>query len=317
MPVSDLKSAVPEGFDSPIALPRTPEQEREWQEANRLWWESHPMRYDFSDRIQAAEFSREFYQEIDTRFFSDVREFMPWKSIPFDSLIDFESLRDKDVLEIGVGNGSHAQLISASSRSYTGIDLTNYAVRSTSERLRQFELAGPNVKVTRMDAESMDFSDESFDLVWSWGVIHHSANTRRILEEVHRVLRPGGVAITMVYHRSLWNYYVFAGLFSGVFQGTLLKTFSLHKTRQRIIDGAIARYYSIPEWKALTSDLFTVEEIKVHGSKSELIPLPKGRLKAALKSAIPDSFGRLVTNRCKQGMFLVSTLRKPAASSNR
>jgi len=274
------------------------------------------MRYDFTDRIEAEEFSKEFYQEIDERFFSDVKTFMPWSSIPFDPLIDFASLPNRDVLEIGVGNGSHAQLISEAARSYTGIDLTEYGVRSTSERLRHFGLNKPNVKVIRMDAEQMDFPDNSFDMVWSWGVIHHSANTRKILEEMHRVLRPGGIAITMVYHRSIWNYYIFSGLFSGIFHGTLLKTLSLHKTRQHIIDGAIARYYSIPEWKALASDFFSVEEIRIYGSKSELIPLPDGRLKTRMKSLIPNSWSRLLTNRCRMGMFLVSTISKPLGITN-
>ncbi len=273
------------------------------------------MRYDFSDRIQASEFSKAFYREIDARFFSDVKTFMPWKEIPFDPLIEFASLHDKDVLEIGVGNGSHAQLLSSFAQSYTGIDLTDYAVKSTTKRLQHLDRKGPNVKVTRMDAEKMDFPDESFHLVWSWGVIHHSANTRKILEEIHRVLRPGGVAITMVYHRNLWNYYIFAGLVGGIFQGTLLKTFSVHKARQQLIDGAIARYYSIAEWKALAGDLFSVDEVKIYGSKSELIPLPNCKLKAAAKALIPNSFSRLLTNRCRMGMFLVSTLKKPDASS--
>lgn len=312
MPVSDLKSIVPKGFDNPIALPQTPEQGREWQEANRLWWESHPMRYDFTDQLEAKEFSKEFYHEIDRRFFADVKTFMPWSAVPFDPLIDFASLPDRDVLEIGVGNGSHAQLISAAARSYTGIDLTEYSVRSTTERLRHFGLDSPNVKILRMDAEQMDFPDNSFDLVWSWGVIHHSANTRTILEEIHRVLKPGGIAFTMVYHRSIWNYYIFSGLFSGIFHGTLLRTLSLHQTRQRFIDGAIARYYSISEWKALVSDLFSVAEIRIYGSKAELIPLPNGKAKALVKTLIPDGVARLLTNRCKFGMFLVSTLKKEA-----
>ncbi|HXM35267.1 MAG TPA: methyltransferase domain-containing protein [Pyrinomonadaceae bacterium] len=312
MSVSDSKETVPQGFDNPIALPRTPDQERQWQEANRTWWESHPMRYDFSSAIQAEEFSREFYREIDERFFADVRTFMPWREIPFDPLIDFASLRDKDVLEIGVGNGSHAQLISSYPRSYTGIDLTEYAVRSTNLRLRHFNGDKPNVKVLQMDAEKMEFSANSFDLIWSWGVIHHSANTRRIVEQIHRVLRPGGVAITMVYHRNIWNYYIFAGLFGGVFRGSFLRSWSWHKARQQMIDGAIARYYSIAEWQTLVSDLFSVEDMSVFGSKSELIPLPSGKLKAVAKVFVPNSVGRLLTNHCKLGMFLVSTLRKAA-----
>lgn len=310
MSVADLKPTIPEGFDSPTALPRTPAQSQEWQQANRGWWENHPMRYDFSSKVQAKEFSEEFYREIDARFFSDVRTFMPWQHIPFDPLIDFESLKDKDVLEIGVGNGSHAQLISPFTRSYTGIDLTDYAVLSTTKRLEIFKDVKANTKIIRVDAEKMDFSSESFDFIWSWGVIHHSANTRRILEEMHRVLRPGGTAVTMVYHRSFWNYYIFSGLFSGIFHGTFLKTLSLHKTRQRTIDGAIARYYSVSEWKALVCDLFSVEEIRIYGSKAELIPLPNSKAKALIKTLIPDWVARLLTNRCKFGMFLVSTLKK-------
>lgn len=313
MPVSDLKQSIPEGFDGPTDLPDTPEEHQIWQEANRAWWESHPMRYDFSGKIQAEEFSVEFYREIDRRFYSDLKEFMPWKNLPFEGLLDFDFLPRQDALEIGVGNGSHAQLISQRAGSYTGIDLTDYAVEATTQRLQQLNgnQGKRNVKILRMDAEIMDFPDCSFDLVWSWGVIHHSADTRKILEEIRRVLRPGGVAITMVYHRSFWSYYIFAGLFGGLAHGTLLKTLSFHRARQKMIDGAIARYYSIGEWRTLTSDLFHIEEIRIYGSKAELIPLPNGKLKAILKSITPNILSRFLTNRCRMGMFLVSRLRKP------
>lgn len=270
------------------------------------------MRYDFTTRVRAEEFSEDFYREIDERFFSDVRTFMPWRKIPFDPLIDFHSLRDKDILEIGVGNGSHAQLIAPFTRSYTGIDLTEYAVKSTGRRLELLPTNGDQAKTTvlRMDAESMDFSNNSFDFIWSWGVIHHSANTRKILEEMHRVLRPGGRAITMVYHRSFWNYYIFAGLFGGVLRGRMPNRNLAHQARQELIDGAIARYYTRSEWRDLASDLFTVEAIKIYGSKSELLPMPSGRVKDLLRSITPDALARLLTNQCKFGMFLVSALRK-------
>jgi ubiquinone/menaquinone biosynthesis C-methylase UbiE len=310
MSVSDIKQTVPEGFDDPTALPRSSDQNKRWQDANRSWWESHPMRYDFTQGVGAEEFTKEFYREIDARFYSDVKTFMPWQRVPFDPLIDFSSLKDKDVLEIGVGNGSHAQLLSEYAGSYTGIDLTDYAVKSTSRRLELLDEPRPHGSVMRMDAEEMQFADNSFDFIWSWGVIHHSANTRRILEQMHRVLRPDGTATTMVYYRNFWNYYIFAGLFAGVIQGTLWKTKSLHQTRQKFIDGAIARYYTIPEWRELVCDLFSVEDVKIFGSKSELLPLPSGRIKNTLQSLLPDSAGRLLTNNCRMGMFLVTTLKK-------
>jgi len=315
MSVADLKQTIPPGFDTPTALPQSDVQGEAWQQANRAWWENHPMRYDFSARVQAEEFSEEFYREIDSRFFSDVWTFMPWKSIPFDPLIDFPSLKNKDVLEIGVGNGSHAQLISPFTRSYTGIDLTDYAVLSTTKRLWVSDSFNVNTKIIRMDAEKMDFADKSFDFIWSWGVIHHSANTRKILEEMHRVLRPGGRAVTMVYHRSFWSYYIFAGLFGGLLRGNLPKHGLVHNARQQLIDGAIARYYTRSEWRTLVSDLFTVEDTRIYGSKSELLPMPSGRLKDALRSLIPDSGARFMTNQCKMGMFLVSTLHKRATGS--
>ena len=99
MSTSKLKSGVPAGFDNPIALPSTPAEEREWQEANREWWEQHPMRYDFSETLGVEEFSRQFYDEIDKRFFADAATMTRSRKVPFDQLIDFDSLKDKDVLE--------------------------------------------------------------------------------------------------------------------------------------------------------------------------------------------------------------------------
>jgi len=265
------------------------------------------MRYDWKDKICAIEFSKEFFEEIDNRFFLNVREYMPWKKLPFDHLIDFQSLCDKDILEIGVGNGSHAQLLARFARTFAGIDITDYAVRCTSERMRCFGLNGT---ILRMDAENMQFADNTFDFIWTWGVIHHSSNTRRVLEEMHRVLRPGGQAITMVYHRNLWNYYIIGGFFMGVLKGNLLRTRSLHATIQQSTDGAIARYYSIREWKSLVSTLFGIERVMVFGSKPEIIPLPGGKVKKILMAFIPNRLSRFLTNRCKMGSFMVSVLEK-------
>lgn len=296
---------VPGDFVGPTSVPVDPERHRAWQELNRSWWQDHPMRYDWKEGIGYPEFSREFYEEIDRRFFSNVREFMPWQNVPFDTLIDFEDLCNKDVLEVGVGNGSHAALLARHARSFTGIDLTNYAVRSTTARLKSFGLPGV---VNQMDAEQMLFADRSFDFVWTWGVIHHSSDTRKALKEIARVLRPGGKAVTMVYHRSAWNYYLVGGLIHGILRGRLFKTGSLHKTVQLQTDGAIARYYSAPEWRALAEEFFRVDSVRVFGSKAELLPLPGGRMKQFLARMIPASLGRFFTNTCGLGSFLVSTL---------
>jgi ubiquinone/menaquinone biosynthesis C-methylase UbiE len=266
------------------------------------------MRYDWRQPVQAEEFSQEFYQEIDRRHFADAARYIPPRKNPFDKLIPFERLKECDVLEIGVGNGSHAQLIAPHCRTYVGIDLTNYAVMSTR---RRFEIFGLNGDIQRMDAESMVFPDESFDFVWSWGVIHHSSNTEQILREINRVLRPGGTAVIMIYHRSLLYYYVFNGIFRGILGGDFLKIRSLHNLIQLHTDGAIARFYTTREWRVLVKKYFVLLNLSVKGQKSELFPLPASRLKETLMKWVPDSCSRFILNTLGQGSFLISSLSRP------
>ncbi len=301
-----LKEEIP-GFDSPTDLPQDDSRRQQWQEQNRSWWNEHPMRYDWKEPIRFEEFSTEYFQEIDRRFFSVVRNFMPWQKIPFDPLIDFESMAQYDVLEIGVGNGSHAQLLAQHAKSYTGIDITSYAVKSTSERMKRFGL--DKATIIEMDAEKMEFDNNSFDYIWTWGVIDHSANTQRILEEMTRVLRPGGCATVMVYHRGWWNYYLVGTVFHGILRGGLFRTGSLHKTVQEVTDGAFSRYYSSVGWRTLASEFLKVETTQICGQKTDLFPIPGGKFKSALMGAVPDTICRFLTNRCHMGGFLVSTMR--------
>jgi SAM-dependent methyltransferase len=297
---------VPAGFSRPTALPASLDEQREWQNANRKWWESHPMRYDWKDGIRYEEFSKEFYAEIDRRFFSAVELYAPCKKIPFDWLIDFDSLKTRDVLEIGVGNGSHAQLLAGHARTFTGIDLTEYAVKSTAERMHVFGVAGT---VLRMDAEQMQFLDNSFDFILDLGRYSPRANTRKILEEMHRVLRPGGEALVMVYHRTFWEYYV-QGAMLAILSGQIFKREALHESIQRRTDGAIARYYRRSEWEQLVSDLLVIKDVRVYGKKAELVPLPAGKLKDLLVGMVPNFFSRFLTNKCRRGSFLVTRLVK-------
>jgi SAM-dependent methyltransferase len=294
------------GFDSPTQLPGSDEQRRQWQSANKTWWESTPMRYDWRTELSPAPGSKEYFAEIDRRFFSAAEKFLPCKEIPFDRFISFAELAHKDVLEIGVGQGSHAQLLAPRCRSFTGIDLTEHAAEMTAKRLKVFGLPG---QVLRMDAEDMKFADQSFDFVWSWGVIHHSADTRRILEQMNRVLRPGGTAAVMVYYRSWWTFY-FCGFLRRIFQRQFRGQGGLHRIAQAATDGAIARYYSTRDWRAATAGLFAIDAIEICGLKTELVPLPHGGLKRAVESWLPDGLARFLLRRMRMGSFLVARMRK-------
>jgi len=110
----------------------------------------------------------------------------------------FDYARDLDVLEIGVGLGADHQRFAEAGARLTGIDLTNRAVEHTKNR---FDLLGLRSDLRVGDAEALPFADESFDVVYSWGVLHHSPDTPRTIDEVWRVLRQGGTAKVMIYHK--------------------------------------------------------------------------------------------------------------------
>jgi ubiquinone/menaquinone biosynthesis C-methylase UbiE len=277
---------------------------------NKKWWESNPMRYDWNESVPHEEFSKPFYQAIDERFFAASANMFASNTTPFEELIDFKVLKDKSVLEIGVGNGSHAQLLANHCKDFTGIDLTDYGVHSSSKRMNVFNVE--NAKILQMNAEKMVFPNNKFDFVWSWGVIHHSANTANIVQEMHRILKSGGSSTVMVYHRGYFNYYFIGFLFHGILKGSIFKTLSLHKTMQEATDGAIARYYRPSELaKLLEQKGFVVDKMSVYGNKIELLPIPAGKFKSVLNKLLPDFIARFFTHYCRMGSMLVATFHKP------
>ena len=113
-------------------------------------------------------------------------------------LARFEEAKGLKVLEVGVGLGADHQRFAESGAELYGIDLTERAVEHTRRRLESFNLAS-NLSVG--DAEKLDFPDESFDLVYSWGVVMCSPDTPQAVSEIFRVLKKGGSARIMIYNK--------------------------------------------------------------------------------------------------------------------
>jgi SAM-dependent methyltransferase len=111
---------------------------------------------------------------------------------------EFPSAQGEKVLEIGVGLGADHQRFAQAGAHLTGIDLTARAVAHTRRRLALFNY---DSALSTGDAENLQFPADAFDTVYSWGVLHHSPNTPKAISEAHRVLRPGGVAKVMIYHK--------------------------------------------------------------------------------------------------------------------
>lgn len=111
----------------------------------------------------------------------------------------FEEGRGLNVLEIGVGMGAdHLEWARHGPRRLIGLDATRRALEHTHSRLT---LAGFSPELLHADAEQLPFRSETFDIVYSWGVLHHTPDTPGTIREVFRVLRPGGIARVMIYHR--------------------------------------------------------------------------------------------------------------------
>jgi ubiquinone/menaquinone biosynthesis C-methylase UbiE len=104
----------------------------------------------------------------------------------------------RDVLEVGVGMGAdHLLWARSKPRQLAGVDLTDRAIEFTRARI---QAGGLTSDLRVADAEALPFKPASFDLVYSWGVMHHSPDTAACFREACRVLRPGGEARIMVYH---------------------------------------------------------------------------------------------------------------------
>jgi len=110
----------------------------------------------------------------------------------------FGGAKEKRVLEIGVGLGADHQRFAEAGAELWGIDLTPRAIEHAR---RRFLVLGLDSNLSVGDAENLSFDDSQFDIVYSWGVLHHSPDTPKAVLEVWRVLRPGGVAKIMVYHK--------------------------------------------------------------------------------------------------------------------
>jgi ubiquinone/menaquinone biosynthesis C-methylase UbiE len=162
------------------------------------------------------------------------------------SFARFEEGAGRDVLEVGVGMGAdHLEWARSRPRSLTGVDLTPLAVEHTRARFAAF---GFDSRLQVADAERLPFADESFDLVYSWGVLHHTPDTARAIGEVWRVLRPGGTARVMVYHRHslvgdlLWLRYA---LLAGKPRRTLAEVYAEH------LESPGTQAFTVPEAREL------------------------------------------------------------------
>jgi ubiquinone/menaquinone biosynthesis C-methylase UbiE len=281
----------------------------ELKERVREFWQQHPCGTKFSD---AAMGSREFFERVEEHRYE--------KEWHIPSAANFAGARGLKVLEIGCGLGTDGAQFARAGADYTGIDLTEAAIDLAR---RRFVLAGLRGSFHVSDAENLDFADGSFDLVYSHGVLHHTPDIEAAVSEIHRVLKPGGRAVVMLYHRGSYNYRVGIRVLRRAGAG-LLKSergirivnrltgepvdslrehaatlkdangnFSTAELLNQSTDGAgnpLARVYSRREARDLFKD-FREVELRAYFLNKRFIPLIGNLLPRSIESALASRWG--------------------------
>ncbi len=197
----------------------------------KSYWGREPC--DF--RLGKAKDSFLFFEEIARKRY-ELEPFIP-------DLVNFSQGKGRRVLEVGIGLGVDFLQWIKNDAWAVGVDLTSQAIRLSREHLDVRGIPREAYSLFQADAETLPYRDHSFDLVYSWGVLHHTPRTEIAFQEAFRVLAPGGTLKAMVYHVPSWTGWLLwlrFGLLAG-------KPFSGVKD-------LISRYLESPGTKAFTSE---------------------------------------------------------------
>lgn len=156
----------------------------------RDYWNSRPCNIKHSKKRIG---SKEYFNEVETR------KYFVEPHIPI--FADFKKWKGKRVLEIGCGIGTDAINFARAGADYTGIDLSKESITLAKKRFDIFGLKG---QLIVMNAEEMDF-ENTFDLIYSFGVIHHSPNPRKIIESAYKASKKNGELSLMLYAKNSWK----------------------------------------------------------------------------------------------------------------
>jgi SAM-dependent methyltransferase len=149
---------------------------------------------------------RERFQGDYEKFFTDYDRFRYQNERHLSACIDALEVAHKQVLEIGLGEGADSERLIRQGAYWSGVDLTAESVERVRTRLTLRQL--PYRDLRQGSVLDLPFADDTFDMVFSHGVLHHVPDIRQAQGEIHRVLRPGGELVIMVYARWSLNYLV-------------------------------------------------------------------------------------------------------------
>ena len=207
----------------------------------------------------------DWYKEVERYRY---HEYAPWMP----SVMGFARHAQEKVLEIGAGIGTDLAQFAENGAFVTDIDLSGGHLAHAKEN---FALRGLSGEFVHQDAEVLPFEDDTFDLVYSNGVIHHTPNTEHVVEEIYRVLRPGGRTVIMVYAENSLHYWRNLVFQIGVRDG-LLGVFSMAEIMSQFVEISdqdakpLVKVYTGVRVRNLFSEFDQVEVTKQQLTKEEL-----------------------------------------------
>jgi SAM-dependent methyltransferase len=170
------------------------------EQAVQRFWEDHAC-----GDTQVGGLWERFHGDYD-RFFKDYDRFRYQNERHLPACIDGLDVTNKQVLEIGLGEGADSERLIRQGAYWSGVDLTAESIERVKIRLALRGL--PHRELRQGSVLDLPFADNSFDMVFSHGVLHHVPDVRQAQSEIYRVLRPGGELVVMVYARWSLNYLV-------------------------------------------------------------------------------------------------------------
>lgn len=208
------------------------------------------------------------------------------------------------VLEIGVGIGADYQQWLKAGAGATGVDLSAASLKLTQRRC---EVAGVAPDLHRADAENLPFASDTFDVVYSYGVMHHSPDTAKCLKEALRVLKPGGEARIMLYHHASLT-----GMMLWLRYG-LWRCQSIRQCVYERLESPGTKTFTRGEVSDLMRDFENVSIDQVFSPGDLLLHQPSPRFRGAAYWLLWEIFPRTLMRRVGKGwgLFLLIRGRKP------
>jgi SAM-dependent methyltransferase len=194
----------------------------------REYWNTHIHDLEISDHPPGT---AGFFADLDQYHFEKLHHLL--------KLIHFDEWKGKDVLDVGCGAGVEVVRFARAGARVTGVDIAPSAIALARQNLEQ---QGLPARLDVADGEHLPYADASFDLVFAHGVVQYTGDDRAMVAEIHRVLRPGGLAVFQGYNRISWLHAL----------SKVMKTPLEHE------DAPVLKRYSAGEFRTLLSPFESV-----------------------------------------------------------